>query len=160
LPRLPAVRHLGLNSQLTTAVNLPVSLTKTVFFYFGMAGDLFWWKKMKKKFHLQNGAFYTKNGAFLHLLLVCTIFFVYIVYTLFVRVPSDCSKTPRSCSFPSWPSSERGYHGLTRTAFSTVGYDDLFLRFLCIHPVMLHICSPEKNRLQKRLLDKDSITTL
>jgi hypothetical protein len=40
-------------------------------------------------------------GAFLHLLLVCTIFFVYIVYTLFVRVPSDCSKPPRSCSFPS-----------------------------------------------------------
>ncbi len=40
----------------------------------------------------KNGVFYTKNGAFLHLLLVCTIFFVYIVYTLFVRF-SDCSLT-------------------------------------------------------------------
>ena len=35
----------------------------------------------------KNGTFYTKNGAFLHLLLVCTIFFVYVVCTLFVRVP-------------------------------------------------------------------------
>ena len=35
----------------------------------------------------QNGTFYAKNGAFLHLLLVCTIFFVYVVCTLFVRVP-------------------------------------------------------------------------
>ena len=35
----------------------------------------------------KNGTFYTKNGAFLHLLLVCTIFFVYVICTLFVRVP-------------------------------------------------------------------------
>ena len=57
-----------------------------------MAGDYFLGKK--NFFDSKNDAFYTKNGAFLHLLLVCTIFFVYIFYTLFVRVPvrfSDCS---------------------------------------------------------------------
>ncbi len=35
----------------------------------------------------------------------------------------------------------------------------VFLRTPCIHPVMIHIWSHEKNRLQKRLFDKDSITT-
>jgi hypothetical protein len=37
----------------------------------------------------KNVVFYTKKGVFLHRLLVCTIFFfsIYIVYTLFVRVP-------------------------------------------------------------------------
>ncbi len=86
------------------------------------------------------------------------IFFFHL--TLFVRVPSDCSKPPRSCSFPSCPSLERGYHGMSRTVFSTVGCADLFLCFLCIHPVMLHIWSTEKNHLQKHLFDKDLITTL
>ncbi len=47
-----------------------------------MTGDHFFWKK-KWDLTKKKGVFYTKNGAFLHLLLVCTIFFV----TLFVRCP-------------------------------------------------------------------------
>ena len=59
----------------------PAGITdENSFFYFFMAGA-------QKNFPKKNGTFDTKNGAFLHLLLVCTIFFVYVVCTLFVRVP-------------------------------------------------------------------------
>jgi hypothetical protein len=83
----------------------------------------------KNFFDSKNDVFYTKNGDFLHLLLVCTIFFVYIVYTLFVRVPvrfSDCSLT-----VPSHHVLVPLHHGLPqnevaflRTRLPTLGMTD------------------------------------
>ncbi len=57
----------------------PSTLTFTVFYHF----DTLFFHFLNSK----NDVFYTKNGVFLYVLVVCTIFFVYIVYTLFVRVP-------------------------------------------------------------------------
>ena len=55
----------------------PTGITDENCFFF------LWWKS--NFFYSKNGDFYTKNGVFMDLPLVCTIFFVYVVYTLFVR---------------------------------------------------------------------------
>jgi len=96
--------------------------------------DTFFWGE-------KNGAFDTKNGAFRHLLLVCTIFFVYIVYTLFVRVVITVWLSQATMFlFLSIMALLRTRLSWARTTFSTVGCANLFLCLLCIHPPILHKC--------------------
>jgi hypothetical protein len=68
------------------------------------------------------------------------------LHPLFVRVPvrfSDCSLTvPRHhVLVPVHHVLPQNEVAWARTVFSTVGCANLFLRLLCIHPAILHICS-------------------
>ena len=104
----------------------PAGITDENSFFFLWRETIFLGKKFF--FDSKNDAFYTKNGAFLHLLLVCTIFFVYIVYTLFVRVPvrfSDCSLT-----VPSHHVLVPLHHGLPQNEVA-MGTNSFFHSWLC-----------------------------
>jgi hypothetical protein len=106
----------------------PAGITdENSFFLFFYGGRPFFWGNFF--FHFKNGAFYTKNGAFLHLLLVCTIFFVYIVYTLFVRVPS---------TVPSHHVLVPFHHGLPQNEVTMGWHEQLFPQLVV--PICSCVC--------------------
>ncbi len=100
----------------------------------------------KKTFVSKNGAFYTKNGSFLHLILVCTISFVYIVCTVLVRVSLVVTSALKSTDV-ILTSGNRSPHETDGTAGS-VTYS-IFVRFTS-NFVHLHPLPPLQEKVMSR----------